>query len=132
MTIRLHHFGIVVANIEDYLKESLWELRGTIVTDSIQRCRLCLAGLPGDKITTFELIEPTDEKSPVWNALKQGPAWHHPCLSVPTTQGGDALIAQKRLLPITPWQPAALFNGRPIRFVYTRNRELLEFLSDED
>ena len=132
MTVRLHHFGIVVANIEDYLKQSLWELRGTIVTDPIQRSRLCLAGLPGDKIPTIELIEPTDETSPIWNALKRGSGWNHVCLSVPTRQAGDALIAERRLLPVTAWQPAALFDGRGIRFVYTRNRELLEFLSDED
>jgi hypothetical protein len=40
-------------------------------------------------------------------------------------------MREKRLLPITTWEPAELFGGRAIRFAYSRNRELLEFLADE-
>lgn len=127
----LHHFGIVVKKIESYLDQSLWELRGQVITDPIQRSRLCLAALPTDAVAMIELIEPLEEMSPAWRALQRGLTWHHVCLSVPTMQAGDTLIREKRLLPVTLWQPAVLFSGRAIRFVYTRNRELMEFLSDE-
>jgi hypothetical protein len=32
---------------------------------------------------------------------------------------------------VTSWQPAVLFGGRPVRFAYSRNRKLLEFLAGE-
>ncbi len=41
-----------------------------------------------------------------------------------------ALMRERRLLPVTPWQPAVLFGGRTVRFVYSRNRELLELFAD--
>lgn len=131
MTIRLHHFGIVVANIESNLSQSLWELRAAIVTDPIQRARLCLAGLPDDVAPMIELIQPLDEMSPTWGALLSGGGWHHLCLCVTTMHSGDSLMRQRKLLPVTPWQPAILFGGRAVRFIYSRNRELLELLSDE-
>lgn len=131
MSIRLHHFGIVATNIESYLSQSLWELRGSIITDPIQGARLCMAGLPSDIAAMIELVEPLDETSPAWRTLQQGLRWHHVCLSVPTILAGERLMRQRRLLPVTPWQPAVLFGGRAIRFVYSRNKELIEFLSDE-
>lgn len=131
MYINLHHFGIVVKEIESYLDRSLWELRGQVITDPIQRSRLCLTALPSDALAMIELIEPLDDMSPAWRHLQRGLTLHHVCLSVPTMRAGDALIMEKRLLPVTLWQPAVLFNGRAIRFVYNRNRELIEFLSDE-
>jgi hypothetical protein len=131
MRTNLHHFGIVVKEIESYLEQSLWEIRGQVVTDPIQRCRLCMAAMPTDATVMIEIVEPLDDLSPAWRALQRGPTWHHICLGISTMQAADALIREKRLLPVTPWQPAVLFSGRAIRFVYTRNRELIEFLSDE-
>jgi len=131
MSTSVHHFGIVVKGIESYLGQSLWTIRGQVVTDPIQRCRLCMAALPTDTTALIEIVEPLDEASPVWRALQRTPTWHHVCLRASTMQAADALIREKRLLPVTPWQPAVLFNGRAIRFVYTRSRELVEFLSDE-
>jgi hypothetical protein len=132
MTPRIHHFGLLVKNIEKFLEQSIWELRGSIVVDPIQKARLCLVVVSGDMSEPLvELIEPLDATSPTWRATTKGQAWHHMCLRVSSMSAGDAYIEDKRLLAITPWQPAVLFEGRCIRFTCSRNRELLELLSDE-
>jgi glyoxalase/bleomycin resistance protein/dioxygenase superfamily protein len=130
MSIRLHHVGIVVADLEAYLRQSLWQPERPIVTDPIQQARLCLTTIgPGDA-TRVELVQPLDEHSRLWGALQRGGGFHHLCLAVATEAAGDALMRERRLLPVTPWQPAVLFGGRTVRFVYSRNRELLELFAD--
>lgn len=132
ITPRIDHFGLLVKNIEKFLAQSVWEQRGPIVVDPIQKSRLCLVAPAGDSADPLvELIEPLDQTSPTWRATAGGQSWHHVCLRVPSTSAGDAYIEEKRLLAITPWQPAVLFEGRCIRFTCSRNRELLELLSDE-
>jgi hypothetical protein len=132
MTPRIHHFGLLVKNIEKFLDQSIWEPRGPIVVDPIQKARLCLVVVSGDVSEPLvELIEPLDESSPTWRATAGGQSWHHMCLRVPSMSAGDAYIEEKLLVAITPWQPAVLFEGRGVRFTCSRNRELLELLSDE-
>lgn len=128
---QLHHVGIAVANIDTYLSRSVWKLVGQVVTDPIQRARLCMVGVSADAVPMIELIEPMDELSPTWRAVQQGGGLNHICLTVPTMEQGDDFVRQQRGLAVTHWQPAILFGGRAIRFVYSRNRELLELLADE-
>jgi hypothetical protein len=129
--LRLHHVGILVENIETYLKSSFWTRGSPIVEDPLQQARLCLAGLPGDERPLIELIEPLGEASPTYRALQERTNLHHLCFETGGRKEGDRLIAEYRFLPVTQWQPAVLFQGRPVRFAYTRNRELVEFLADE-
>jgi hypothetical protein len=132
MSVRIHHFGYVVRSIEDYLKQSVWELRGPIVTDPLQKARLCMVGVPGDDGRHLvELIEPVGEHSPVYRASQQSQGWHHVCLALSTKVEAEELMRGQRMLPVTPWKPAALFEMREVRFVYTRNRELVELIIDE-
>lgn len=131
MTLQVHHFGIVVADIEEYLRSSAWHRAGPIVTDPIQRANLCMAAMPDDAQPLIELIQPVDKESPTWNSLERTPGWHHICLSCSSTEEGDALMRESRMVPVTPWQAAKLFDGRLIRFAYTRNRELVEFVADD-
>jgi methylmalonyl-CoA/ethylmalonyl-CoA epimerase len=128
--VSVHHFGVIVANIERYLENSLWRSRGAIVHDPLQGARLCLVGLYPDMSPAIELVEPVGDGSPLREALKRGTSWHHLCLSAPTTARADELIREHRFLPVTDWTPAVLFDGRPVRFVYSRNRELVEFLAE--
>ena len=129
--VAVHHFGVIVPNIERYLENSIWTAHGVIVHDPLQGARLCLVGLYPDMSPAIELVEPVDEGSPVWAALKRGTSWHHVCLQVPTMLRADELIRQHRFLTVTKWKPAVLFGGRSVRFAYSRNRELFEFLSEE-
>lgn len=132
MTPEIHHFGMVVPSLERFLAQSIWEVRGEIVSDPVQKARLCLVVPTGGAGTPLvELIEPLQTDSPTWQAARKGPGWHHVCLAVPSRAAADEYIRQKRLLAFVPWQPAVLFGGRAIRFAYSRNREVLEFLTGE-
>ena len=131
MSLAMHHFGIVVPNIERYLASSFWSLDTAPVADPIQDARLCLAVLPGSSGPYIELIEPLSDKSPTFNALQRGTRYHHICFAAPSCEAADKVIAEQRMMPVTGWVPAVLFGGRKVRFVYSRNRELMEFLADE-
>ena len=129
--VSVHHYGIIVPNIERYLERSIWRAHSPIVHDPLQGARLCLVGLSADMSPAIELVEPVDETSPVWASMKRGTSFHHICLLVPSTERADDLMHQFRFLSVTDWKPAVLFDGRPVRFAYSRNRELIEFLSEE-
>jgi hypothetical protein len=129
--VSVHHVGVIVANIERYLEDSMWKADGAVVHDPLQGARLCLAGVAPGMSPAIELVQPVDERSPVWAAMQRRTTWHHVCLLVPTTDVADDLIRQHGSLPVTEWKPAVLFGGRPVRFAYSRNRELVEFLSEE-
>jgi hypothetical protein len=132
MRLVLHHVGLVVSSIEAYLRHSIWERSSEVVEDPAQRARLCLLAVPGRPIPpAVELVEPLGEHSPVWKASQRSAGWHHVCLAAPACAVADDFAAGRAMLPVTPWQPAVLFDGRPVRFYYSRNRELIEFLADD-
>jgi hypothetical protein len=130
MPVSLHHCGIIVEDIDGYLRTSLWQVVGERVFDPIQCAHLCMVSLPGQP-ANLELVQPANADSPTYGALQKGTRLHHLCMQVSTAAEGDSLIRQHRMLPVTPWQPAVLFGGRVVRFAYSRNKELLEFLSEE-
>lgn len=133
MNPTIHHFGQIVRDIESHLERSFWETRTEIVTDPIQRSRLVLVGYPGDTSSPFvELVQPLGEDSPVWGALAKGGGWHHVCFNVASRAAGDELLARHRMLPVTDWVPAVLFDGKPVRFLYSKSHELIELLAHED
>jgi hypothetical protein len=128
----IHHFGLVVRSIQAYLPRSVWELRGQIVTDPLQSAKLCMVGLPGDAHAPLvELIEPLGPDGPCYRAQSQDPLWHHVCFTFRNRGEADLFAEQGRMLGVTEWKPAVLFGGRPVRFVYGQNRELIELISDE-
>jgi hypothetical protein len=129
--LSLHHVGVIVRSIEAYVRNSLWQPFTDIVHDQIQGARLCLAGISPGMSPAIELVEPDNQDSPLWKALERGTSWHHLCFQVPSVERADELIKEHRMLQVTAWAPAVLFGGRPVRFVYSRNRELVEFLSEE-
>lgn len=129
--IQIHHVGLLVDHIETYLAGSFWSRQSPVVYDPNQKARLCLVCIAEDQDHLVELIEPAGTDSPTYRAQGKGQKLHHLCFAVPRKQVADAIIEKYRLLPVTNWQSAILFQGRPIRFAYTRNRELVEFVVDE-
>ena len=125
--LRLHHVGLSVRRIEDHLEDSAWRRRSAIVHDPLQGARLCLVSASHDDAAVIELVEPLDDDG---SAFKHGGARHHVCFEVANTQVADDYIESRRLLAITHWKPAVLFGGRMVRFAYTRQHELVEFLAN--
>ena len=129
--IKYHHVGTLVPNIENYLEDSFWELIIPTVYDPIQKSRLCLVSIPQNHNHLVELIEPVGAESPIYSALKKGQKLHHLCFETQNCKIADEIIQKYRFLQVTDWQSAVLFEQRPVRFVYSRYRELLEFLANE-
>ena len=133
MSPRLHHVGLLVEDLDASLAAGLWTLHGAVVEDPVQRARLCLVSLgeAGDGDALVELVQPLGEDSRVWAALQRGERQHHVCFQLDSRAAADRLIETAHMLPVTEWEPAVLFGGSPVRFAYTRSRELLEFYVDE-
>ena len=125
--MKIHHIGMVVADIEAFVRKSFWERRTEILEDPVQEALLCLVGVPGDPMSV-ELIQPTSDTSPTWEALQNGGGLRHLCFAVGDKDVADEQIALHRMIPITQWVPAKLFDDECVRFAYTRNRELVEFV----
>ena len=86
MGIRLNHIGFVVRNISESA-----ELFGALglreVTkpepDPLQKVIACFMATPGDDDAHIELIEPSEDHSPVSNFLeKRGGGLHHICFEI--------------------------------------------------
>lgn len=133
MSGRLHHVGLLVEDIDAQLETGLWSLHGKVVEDPVQEALLCLVSLGqrDSEESLVELVQPLSESSRVWSALQRGERQHHVCFQFATREEADAILSEQRMLPVTDWEPAVLFEGSPVRFAYTRTRELLEFYVDE-
>lgn len=130
MTPQIHHFGMIVMELEAHLSQSIWELKGDIVEDPLQQARLCMVGPVGSSETPLvELVQPIGKDSPTYRAMRDAPGWHHVCLSVHDEAHADHFAREAHMIPVTPWKPAVLFGGRAVRFFYSRQKELIEFLA---
>ena len=79
----------------------------------------------------LELIRPLSVDSPVARALTHGGGLNHICYQVPDLDSSvQSLLATDAKLVRAP-QPAVAFNGRRVAFLYTRQRELVEFVEAE-
>jgi methylmalonyl-CoA/ethylmalonyl-CoA epimerase len=86
MKAALNHLGVVVQDVEGAAK-----LLGTLgmkaltrpEPDPIQKVTACFLASEGEQGVHIELLEPTDETSPVANFLaKKGGGLHHLCFEV--------------------------------------------------
>ncbi len=130
----LHHIGIVVDNIENYLKNSFLSLHGNIVKDiydKYQNARIVLISMESPVL--IELIQPMNEKSFTYNFLKRnGNSLHHLCFKTDNIKEIDSLFEKKKIKRITPFVEAPIFNNKKVTFGYTRNKNIIEILIDSD
>ena len=74
--LKIHHIGIVIRNIDQYLKNSFLSLTKKIY-DPIQDSNLALVETYNDFF--IELIEPISKSSTTFNFLLAGGGYHHLC-----------------------------------------------------
>lgn len=131
--MKIHHIGIVTADIENACKQYAdffdFKRATDIVTDPIHKSKLVLLA-NGDNSLSIELIEPVGEDSPVADFLNRGGGLHHICYETRSlVQSLNHMRSLGALLVSGP-SPAVLFDGRPVVFVYTRSKELVEFVEN--
>lgn len=134
---KIHHVGIAVASIEKTLVFHTQALNMSQVTDVIDdkilNVKVVLLAINGQPIESclLELVEPTISPSPIDKILKQNNHLYHYCIEVPSLEEALKLARKNHAVIALPPTPAALFNGRPIAFVWTPTKYLIEFLEQE-
>ena len=102
--LKLHHIGIIVQNIN----ESLGEIANFLSFESIslptiigsQKVNICYLKTNNVYI---ELIEPTEENSPITNFAKEGGGFHHLCFEVDDIQQEiDRMVKNGAHLVVAP------------------------------
>ncbi len=129
----IDHIGIVVRSLDvsSAYYEQQFGLRpiGGRIVDPLQDVELQF--LEDGAGARLELIRPLSADSPVARALKHGGGLNHICYQVSDLDSSvQSLLASDAKLVREP-QPAVAFNGRRVVFLYTRQRELVEFVEAE-
>ncbi len=126
ITMDLHHIGYIVKNADDptSVQESLHLVAS--VTDPVQEAKICLYKNSQNEL--IELIQPLNEKSPVWNFLqKKGEGFHHTCYSA-SHHEMEKYVTENQLVKLMGPMSAQIFPGQQVAFFISRDRSLIEFL----
>jgi methylmalonyl-CoA/ethylmalonyl-CoA epimerase len=133
--LELDHIGYAVADIGEYLRQFLEPLFqpksvSSVVEDPVQRVRVAFVTLAsGERI---ELIEPIDDTSPVSRILKaRRGGLYHLCFAVDALEPAIEQFRQRGCLLVSGPVPAVAFEGRPIAFLHTPQRDLIELVESK-
>jgi methylmalonyl-CoA/ethylmalonyl-CoA epimerase len=101
---------------------------GSIYADPLQKVKVAfLVTRPGEP--QIELVEPLGPDSPVSRFLgERGGGLHHLCYEVDDLERHMAEMKSRGALIAKRPKPAVAFGGRPIAWMLTAERLLLEFL----
>ncbi|MGC2112657.1 MAG: VOC family protein [Candidatus Korobacteraceae bacterium] len=126
------HIGYAVESIAEYVESFLLPLFpgsqvGETVEDPLQGVRVAFVDFPGHG--RVELIEPAAPDSPVRKILKaKRGGLYHLCYSVEDMEQEIQRFREKGCLVISPPKPAVAFGGRRVAFLYTPQRDIVEFV----
>jgi methylmalonyl-CoA/ethylmalonyl-CoA epimerase len=133
---RLAHLGVAVPELEPALA-NLTTLFGYRVVsgpfeDPVQKVKvLFLAASSSDRVE-LELIAPLTGDSPVRAILaKHGGGAYHLCFETPELHAAIEHVRQHGCVVLYLPTPAVAFGGRPIAWVYTPTRQLIELVQAE-
>ena len=125
--MKLHHTGFIVADIDQYEKNMLFEEKVGDVMDPIQNGRLALYRNFSNSF--IELIQPLNDQAFTYNFLqKNGNAFHHFCYEIESEAELKSIVEKSKLILVKGPVPAVLFDNRLVWFYYSRNKQVVEFL----
>jgi methylmalonyl-CoA/ethylmalonyl-CoA epimerase len=101
------------------------------IEDPVNGVRLQFGRDPAGVV--YELLEPLDENSPVFNALQTGKAiLNHVAYRVPDLAAGAAQLTAGGAARVSDPKPAIAYGGRPIQFFATPLRFVIELIEAPD
>lgn len=123
----IHHIGIIVRDINKSINiynKLGFKLKNNIVIDDVQKNRIAL--LKTGYCLNFELIEPLNEESSVYN-FKEG--YHHICYEA---EPGEDIIQKFKSMNIgkifTQPMVAPALDNRKVVFACLQNGTFVEFI----
>jgi methylmalonyl-CoA/ethylmalonyl-CoA epimerase len=105
MAFRLDHIGLVVKSLSESVE--LFHLLGfheitQPEPDPIQKVSACFIKLRNGQGVYIELLEPTEESSPVTIFLKRGGGLHHLCFEVDDIEALSNALREKEFRIVSP------------------------------
>jgi methylmalonyl-CoA/ethylmalonyl-CoA epimerase len=128
---RFHHLGVAVGDLEKsvpiYRELFGYELISGPFNDPIQKVAVCfLSRSPSDMV--IELVMPGSTDSPVMRILNQGGSAYHVCYEVPNMEAALMHLKSHKCGVLSNPVAAVAFQGRPIAWLSTPTRQLIELL----
>ncbi|UTC68219.1 MULTISPECIES: VOC family protein [unclassified Treponema] len=135
--MKYHHIGIAVFNIEEtapfYIMQGY--SKSQTVYDPIQHVNICFLTdgyseiIGGGGMPMIELIEPIDEKSPVYKILqKSGVAPYHICYEVENISDTITELKREKFIPLSKPVEAIAINNKKVCFLFNKNIGLIELV----
>jgi len=132
LQLSLHHVGIAVRDMGDALKvyEGVLGYRRTnpAVHDAIQDVYVCFLAPAVTGGCLLELVAPASDQSPIQRTLANGEGVYHLCYEVADLGRALAALRASGFLIIGRPVPAVAFGGRPIAWLYSPSRQLIELV----
>ena len=125
----IHHIGIVTNNTRNsfqIFKELGYNSTG-VIYDELQNVSIEL--LNNQSNLLIELVQPLNEKSPVYNFYKKnGVCSNHICYEVEDINYAISDLKNKKFICLFTPVPAIAFQNRLITYVFHKNTGLIELL----
>jgi len=126
----VHHIGYVVSSIDEYIKGFVSTTLIKRIFDPVQQAELAIYSYNNISI---ELIEPKSELAFTYNHLKKnGSGYHHLCYEVDNVESAIQIIKNNKMIKVLGPVPAVLFDGKAVLFAFTKNKDVIEFLVNDE
>jgi len=129
--MQLHHFGVLVEDIEncslDYVHNFGYEIRSEVIHDPLQAAFVRFLALPSET-TYLELVSPDGPQSFLHNALRRDPGFNHICFSTSAIEECLRDMNSKGAMILREPVPAVAFRHRRIAWLMDRNCTLIELV----
>ena len=129
---KIDHIGIAVPDIERALSQyadmfGYRLLRGPY-DDPQQQASVAFIGSDSTGDPPLELVAPLGADSQVQRVLAKGLSLYHVCYEVPDLEEAIEHLRASGCLLVSGPTPAVAYDGRPIAWLYTPNRQLTELV----
>lgn len=129
---RVDHLGVAVKDMDESLAQYTelfgYRLERGPFDDPQQQARVAFIRSDDPADTVLELVAPLDEQSQVQRVLAKGLSLYHICYEVPDIEAAINHLRQQKCLLVSGPTPAVAYDGRPIAWLYTPNRQLTELV----
>ena len=129
------HLGLLVKNLAKgrAILTSMFDIREWTdeIVDAGNGVRIHFGRDPAGVV--YELLEPLDEDSPVYPALKSAKAiLNHVAYRTRDIDAAGARLRKAGCAPVSPPRPAIAYGGRPIQFFVSPLRLIVELIEAPD